>query len=243
LGVLLAGVVAVGLAGLPAAHADPLSMSLTLAPGQSAPIGTLASNTDVTPVSTCDSVLSVSFDATMAGTVTVAPDAPVGSYTCSVDFQVAGQSTGLVEHVSVNVVIPSLSINDVALPEGTAGVSPFNASGDATRPVQTPFTFVVTMSDALSAPLAVPVATMDGTATTGGVTELPDYTPVNTVLTFPPDTTSQTVTVEVTADSVKEPNETFLVTLSAVSGVGVVEEDQVGIGAILNDDTGPIIVH
>ncbi|HEX5495987.1 MAG TPA: Calx-beta domain-containing protein [Mycobacteriales bacterium] len=249
LGVMLLGVVAVGLVGLPAAHAAPVTVSLTLAPGQSASIGRLVSNSSVTPVSTCDKTLSVSFDPTMLGTVTVAPDVPVGSYACSVDFQVAGQPTGLVEQVSVDVVTPSLSINDVALPEGTAGVSPLNVSGDATSPPTTPFTFVVTMSEALSAPLAVPVATVDGTATGGGAastgpaTELPDYTAVNTVLTFPPGTTSQKLTVEVAPDSVTEPNETFFVTLSPVTGTATLQRDLVGHGVILNDDTGPIIAR
>lgn len=93
-------------AGLPPAHATDTTVHLTLAQGESESIGQLVSNTDVTPVPTCDPQLSVSFDATMAGTVTVAADATQGTHTCSVDYQVSGQSTGLVEDVVVDVIAP-----------------------------------------------------------------------------------------------------------------------------------------
>jgi len=242
LGTLLAGVVTAGLVGMPAAHASTFPVNLVLGAGQSGSIGTLASNTDVTPVSTCDPELSVSFDATMAGTVTVAPDAALDSYTCTVDYQVDGQSTGLLENVSVEVV-PSLSINDVTLPEGSVGVepggiTPSNVPPDgSTQP--TLFTFTVTMSAPSSSAVTVAVDTADGTATAEGTaTELADYDPVHTTVTFLAGATSQTVVVPVIPEDTVEPNETFFVNLSAPTGAVIV--DSQGVGTILNDDSGPI---
>lgn len=242
LGTLLAGVVTAGLVGMPAAHASTFPVNLVLGAGQSGSIGTLASNTDVTPVSTCDPVLSVSFDATMAGTVTVAPNAALGTYTCTVDFQVDGQSTGLFEAVSVQVV-PSLSINDVTLHEGSVGVEPGGITPSNVLPdgstSPTLFTFTVTMSAPSSSAVTVAVDTADGTATAEGTaTQLADYDPVDTTVTFLAGATSQTVVVPVTREDTVEPNETFFVNLSAPTGAVIV--DSQGVGTILNDDSGPI---
>jgi subtilase family serine protease len=53
-------------------------------------------------------------------------------------------------------------------------------------------------------------------------------------LTFTPGQTSKTVTVNVTGDTVVEPDETFFVNLSAASGATIA--DAQGLGTILNDD-------
>ncbi|HEX5496139.1 MAG TPA: Calx-beta domain-containing protein [Mycobacteriales bacterium] len=235
---LLAGVLSIAAIDLPAAHATNPSVSLTLAAGQSGTIGRVVSNTDVTPVPTCDTGLSVSFDATMTGTVTVAPTATTGAYACSVDFQLSGQSTGLIEQVAVNVV-PGLSIDDVTLREGSVGVEPGGISTDGSTIPPTLFTFTVTMSEPSTTVVTVAVATADGTATAEGTaTALPDYTAVNTTLTFPPGVASQTVTVPVTREDTVEPDETFSVNLSAPTGAAITGGQ--GVGTILNDDRGPI---
>lgn len=231
LGALLAAALSVGAVGLPAAHATDTTVRLTLGAGQSASIGTVVTNANVTPVPTCDPELSVSFDAAMAGTVTVAPSATVGSYTCSVDYQISGQSTGLIEHVLVDVV-PGLSISDLSMHEGDTGIKPLvvAAFGDGSP---TPFNFTVTLSEPSASTVTVAVATANGTAVAPS-----DYAAVDTTVTFPPGQTSETVTVPVVPDDSRESDETFTVNLSAPTGAVIV--DGQGNCTILNDDLGPV---
>ncbi|HEX5494378.1 MAG TPA: Calx-beta domain-containing protein [Mycobacteriales bacterium] len=233
-GVVLAGVVAVGLLGAPAAHAVNPSAHLTLAPGQVGSIGRVVSNTDITPVPTCDTYLSVSYDATMNGTVAVAADATVGSYSCTVDFQLAGQSTGLLQDVFVDVV-PGLSVSDVSGQEGSSGLLHTESSGPRTDSSGGPLTtthvalFVVTMSVPSTTAVTVAVATANGTATAPS-----DYTAVSTTVTFQPGQTATLVPVTITPDDTEEADETFSVTLSAPTAAVIV--DAQGTGTILNDD-------
>ena len=115
---------------------------------------------------------------------------------------------------------PVLRINDVSKAEGNSGT--------------TAFTFTVSLSPASAGTVTVKYATANGTATAGS-----DYTAVSpTLLTFAPGQTSQTVTVNVTGDTVQEANETFFVNLSSPSGATLF--DGQGLGTILNDD-GPVL--
>ncbi|WP_421359044.1 putative Ig domain-containing protein [Agrobacterium rosae] len=115
---------------------------------------------------------------------------------------------------------PSLSINDVSLNEGDAGTS--NA------------TFTVSLSQPAGAGgVSFDIATADGTAT-GGV----DYVASSlTGQTIPAGSSSATFTVLVNGDSLSEPNETFFVNVSNVSGASVA--DGQGVGTIVNDDAVP----
>ena len=81
--------------------------------------------------------------------------------------------------------------------------------------------------------MTVNYATANGTALAGS-----DYTAASGTLTFAPGQTSKTVTVNVTGDTVVEPNETFVVNLSAPTGATLF--DGQGLGTILNDD-GPVL--
>lgn len=219
LAALLVGVVTAGLVGLPSAHADTVTKSLMLLPGQSGSIGTVASNTDVTPVSSCDPELSVTFDATMEGTVTVAQDATLGLYTCMIDFQVSGQSVGLFEQVLVTVG-PGLSINDVTVMEGNV--------------LTTSATFTVTLSAASANTVSVNVTTSNGTANAPS-----DYTAVKTTVIFQPGETSRTVPVSINGDSQREADETYSVNLSKPTNALIA--DGQGTGFIMDDDGGPAI--
>jgi hypothetical protein len=67
-------------------------------------------------------------------------------------------------------------------------------------------------------------------STTGG-----DYVAGSGPVTFAPGVTSQTVTVAVNGDTAVEPNETFFVNLSGVTGATVA--DAQGQGTIVNDDS------
>lgn len=110
----------------------------------------------------------------------------------------------------------ALSINDVSLPEGNGGGS-------------TPFVFTITSSAASSTPITVNFATSPMSATSPD-----DFAAASGTATLPAGATSTTVTTNVVADGILEPNEQFTVTLSAP--VGATLADPTGIGTIINDD-------
>ncbi len=68
----------------------------------------------------------------------------------------------------------------------------------------------------LSVPGTLSYSTADGTATAGS-----DYAATSGTLTFGPGETSKTFTVAIFSDSVNEPDETFLVSLSAVANAAL----------------------
>ncbi|WP_238691541.1 putative Ig domain-containing protein [Xanthomonas campestris] len=126
--------------------------------------------------------------------------------------------------ITVNITItpsqPTLSINDVSVNEGNAGTS--NA------------TFTVSLSQPAGAGgVSFDIATADGSATAGV-----DYVASSlTGQTIPAGSSSATFTVLVNGDTLSEPNETFFVNVSNVSGAGV--SDAQGQGTIVNDDALP----
>ncbi|WP_263625889.1 putative Ig domain-containing protein [Xanthomonas campestris] len=115
---------------------------------------------------------------------------------------------------------PTLSINDVSVNEGNAGTS--NA------------TFTVSLSQPAGAGgVSFDIATADGSATAGV-----DYVASSlTGQTIPAGSSSATFTVLVNGDTLSEPNETFFVNVSNISGAGV--SDAQGQGTIVNDDALP----
>ncbi len=113
---------------------------------------------------------------------------------------------------------PTLAISDVSVTEGNSGT--VNAA------------FTVSLSAAAAGPVTVAYATANGTATAGS-----DYVAGNGTLTFAAGTTTQTVNVLVNGDTTVEPNETFVINLSAPTGATIA--DAQGQGSIVNDDGGP----
>ena len=209
----------VGLAGQPVAHADVTAdrtgVTVTLGPGQSQNIGKVVSTMPgtVTPVASCDPEVSTTFDANLVETIHVAPDATAGIFTCTVDFQIGGQSFGL---VVVNTVhVPGLSLDDVMVAEGDTGT--------------VPATFAVSLSEPSTASVTVHFATANGSATAPA-----DYAAASGTVTFAPGQTDATVTVDVNGDTVDELDEQFAVELSAAVGAAVT--DGQGVGTILDDD-------
>ena len=117
---------------------------------------------------------------------------------------------------------PAIAITDVSVAEGNVGT--------------TAAVFTVSLSQAHVVPVTVTYATANGTATAGS-----DYTAVGaTVLTFPAGTTSLPVSVNVIGDTTSEPNETFVVNLSAPGNATIA--DAQGQGTITNDEAGPVTV-
>ncbi|CAD1797665.1 autotransporter domain-containing protein [Xanthomonas euroxanthea] len=114
----------------------------------------------------------------------------------------------------------SLSINDMSVSEGNAGTT--NA------------TFTVSLSQPAGAGgVSFDISTANGTATAGV-----DYVASSLAgQTIPAGSSSATFTVQVNGDSLSEPDETFFVNVSNVTGATVA--DAQGLGTIVNDDAVP----
>jgi hypothetical protein len=115
--------------------------------------------------------------------------------------------------------VPTVSINSLSLAETNAGT--------------VSFTFTVQLSATPTAPVSLNWATSSGTANAGS-----DYTAANGTLNWAAgDGAPKTIVVQVNGDTTVEPDETFFVTLSAITGAdpGTVT----GTGTIVNDDPAP----
>jgi hypothetical protein len=132
-------------------------------------------------------------------------------------FAALGAPNTAVLTIVDNDAQPTIAISDVSLPEGNSGT--------------TPFVFNVTLSNPSTQTVTVNFTTADNTATLANN----DYVAASGVVTFPPLSTLQTVTVFVNGDTNVEPNETFLVNLSGA--VNATIADAQGVGTIQNDDS------
>jgi hypothetical protein len=110
---------------------------------------------------------------------------------------------------------PSASIASATVTEGNSGT--------------TALTFTVTLDQPAPFPVTVNYATADGTATAGS-----DYTAASGTLTFASGETSKTVTVNMTGDTLVEPDETLTLALSSPTGATL--GTATGTGTIVNDD-------
>lgn len=135
-----------------------------------------------------------------------------GGYTVGVPFGATG--------TILNDDLPNLTINDLTASEGNAGT--------------TSFTFTVSLSaPAGPAGASFNIATANGTATAGI-----DYVANSlTGQTIPAGSSTYSFTVLVNGDTLNEPNETFFVNVTSVTGAVVV--DGQGLGTIVNDDPLP----
>ena len=101
-----------------------------------------------------------------------------------------------------NNPMPTVSVTDASVPEGNSGL--------------VACTFTVSLSATSYQPVTLNYSTADGTAIAGS-----DYQSVTGSLTFAPGQTSKQVTIWVIGDTVVEPNQTFTLNLSNVSGATV----------------------
>jgi uncharacterized repeat protein (TIGR01451 family) len=119
---------------------------------------------------------------------------------------------------------PTISINDVALAEGNSGV--------------TPFSFTISLNGPSLSAVTFDIATADNTATVANG----DYVSNSqTAVVIPAGQTSTTFLVLVNRDTTFEPNETFFVNLTNVTGANV--GDAQGTGTIVNDDVDPCAAY
>jgi VCBS repeat-containing protein len=163
-----------------------------------------------------------------SSTVVGASIARVGTGTTASAFTWANLTVGTPGAVntgqSFGAVGSTLSINDVSLAEGNLGT--------------TNFTFTVTRSGSTASEVTFDIATADNTATTADT----DY--VANALTgqsIGAGFSTATFTVAVNGDTTAEPNQSFFVNLSNVTGATV--SDGQGIGTIQTDDVVITRIH
>ena len=160
---------------------------------------------------------------TVRGDTTVEPDETVVVSLSNPANAPIGTGTGTIANDDVSDPppvddAPSLSID-----------SPSVAEGDNEM---VSLTFTVTLSPASSAQVTVDYV-VTGTAASGT-----DYAAITGgTLTFPPGTTSRTITVSVMGDVLNEGDETVVVTLSNVRNAAI--DTATGTGTITDDDAGP----
>ena len=111
---------------------------------------------------------------------------------------------------------PILSINDVSIIEGNSGTNTL--------------TFTVSLSPVTNQVVTVDFATANGTATAGL-----DYVTTNGTLTFPANTSTQTISVQVLGETLIESSEIFYLNLGNPSNATINKSQ--GIGSIIDDDT------
>ncbi len=207
-----------------------LTFTVTLRPAPAATATvTWAEGTGGTATSGTD------YTAITGGTLTFA----AGTTTQTITVTVTGDTT----HEADETVIITLS-------NASAGTNITTASGTGTITNDDPglsidspsveegdtdsvnLVFTVTMSPSSSSQVTVNYARSGGTATSGT-----DFTALaaSTTLTFAANETSKTITVSVTGDSVNEPDETVIVTLSSASGADIITAS--GTGTIRDNDT------
>jgi hypothetical protein len=185
--------------------------------------GTATNGTDY---ATITSPLVIAAGAT-TGTITVNPTADA---TIEADETViltlaagTGYTVGVPNSATGTILnddLPNLTINDVTVNEGNAGITNFN--------------FTVTLS-APAGPGGVTfnIATANGSATAGV-----DYVAQSlTAQTIPAGSSTYIFTVLVNGDVLNEPSETFFVNVTSVINAVVV--DGQGVGTITNDDPLP----
>ena len=209
---------------------NPISIQPVTVDYADAGTGTATSGTDYVaisggtltfPAGTARQEITVS----VRGDTTVEPDETVVvSLSSPVNAPIGtGTGTGTIANDDVSDPppvddAPSLSIDSPRVAEGDDGM--------------VSLTFTVTLSPASSAQVTVDYV-VTGTAASGT-----DYAALTGgTLTFPPGTTSQTITVSVMGDVLDEGDETIVVTLSNVRNAAI--DTATGTGTITDDDSGP----
>lgn len=123
---------------------------------------------------------------------------------------------------SPSVSLPTLSVNDVTVTEGTGGTK--NA------------TFTLTLSKVSAVPVSATFRTVNNEAFAPD-----DFTAVNKVVTIPAGQTTATVNVPIAGDNLDESNELFTVALTNPSGATLARAE--GNGTIVDDDTSVVSIN
>ncbi|MEY2418516.1 MAG: hypothetical protein QOG90_1196 [Actinomycetota bacterium] len=170
-----------------------------------------------------------------SGTVTI----PAGQ--TSATFTVLGSGDTTPEtHEKFNVTLSSpvgATINDgsgVATLVNDDGIG--ISVGDVTKyegtGLNTTFKFTLTLSNAPTSAVGVTVTSANGSGMAGGN----DYWAKSQTITFVAGQKTQTFSISVRGDAVKEGDESFFVNLTNATGAGAKITDAQGVGTITNDD-------
>ena len=134
---------------------------------------------------------------------------------------------------------PSNAVGLVVQPLPSVGITTATVSqNEGSTGGTTPFTFTVTRNGSTTDASTVgwQLFSVTGVPTI----DVNDYTnPVNGTVTFQPGQTSQTITVNIRADTGVEQNETFKVKLQNVTGATIDPGKTEATGVIVNDDSRP----
>ena len=138
-----------------------------------------------------------------------------------------------------NDPFPIITVNDIEIkPEG-------DSNGTVTNPTVgkiTNATFTITRAGKTAVPTVLDITTANGTANGGnGFASGVDYQTINTQRTIAPNTTTQTITIDVPVfgDLLQEPDETFFLNvLNADSYAFNGTSDLTGQATIRDDDIG-----
>lgn len=126
--------------------------------------------------------------------------------------------------VSITGVLPvPISIDDVTVPEGDPAV------------------FEISVEEPTGKPITISYETAEDTGGANPAIAEEDYSPTSGSVTIPAGEDSVTVTVPTVDDDIEEPDETFLVNLTDVTGPGYIE-DGTGVGTILDTEGVPSII-
>jgi cysteine-rich repeat protein len=205
-----------------------LTFTVNLAPAAAGPVtytigtanGTALAGSDyvastLTGETIAAGLTSKTFSVTVNGDGTVEPDETVlVNLSASTGATIAdAQAVGTL----TNDDQPWITVADVSVAEGNTGTKAA--------------TFTVQLDELPLAPVTYDIATSNGTATAGS-----DYV-ASTLIgqTIPAGVMSKTFAVTLNGDTAVEPNETFTVTVSNVSGASLV--DGVATGTLTNDDS------
>jgi hypothetical protein len=161
---------------------------------------------------------------TMPVNVTVAPDY-IGEANESLTLKLKMPTNAVIADTAAAGTItdddgdgPQLGIDDVSVTEGDTATFTITRYGDITEAV------------------SLTIKTGDKTAVSGS-----DYAPIPpVVITIPAGVASATVGVAIESDGVGESTETFKLSLS--KPVDAIIADATGIGTIVDDDGGPILI-
>jgi hypothetical protein len=96
--------------------------------------------------------------------------------------------------------------------------------------------FTVSLSSPSALPVAVYYATSDATGSPSPATAGVDYVPASGTLTILPGDTSTQLTIPILDDSIDEPDESFLVSLTAADNALIDNSNYDGVGTIADDD-------
>jgi hypothetical protein len=205
--------------------------------GTTQPVTWNVAGTTAPPISAANVSITLSTDGGLTFPLVLAASTPndgaenivvpnVPTATARVRVQAVGNSFFDINNANVTIVAgtgPGASIADVSVTEGNSGT--------------TPALFPVTLTAVSGVPVTVDFTTAPGTATAPA-----DYAITSGTLTFQPGETTRNVTVAVVGETVVEPDETFFVNLSNLSGGGTIGDAQ-GQGTIVNDDFAPVVIN